>query len=236
MQVEVWSDVLCPFCYIGKRNYEAALQQFAGHNDVEIVWKSFQLDPTIPEGENKMDVYEYLSTRKGISRQQLAQMHQQVTLMAKGAGLDYHLENSIIANSFKAHRVLQFANAKGLGDKAEEVLFYANFTEGKDFGSTEVLVELGQKIGLTEAEVHEALTNDMYAYAVKSDIQEAQQIGVTGVPFFVFNRQQAVSGAQPPRIFLEVLQKTHADWKKHHLNEITDVTSGPSCTTDGDCN
>jgi predicted DsbA family dithiol-disulfide isomerase len=237
MKVEVWSDVMCPFCYIGKRNYETGLQQFADSNDIEIVWKSFQLDPTIPtEALGNSDVYEYLSTRKGISKEQVVKMHAQVTQMAKDAGLDYKLDKTVMVNSFKAHRLIQLAKEKGLGDAAEERLFYANFTEGKDFGNTAVLIELGKEIGLTEADVNEALTNEKYTQQVNEDIQEARAIGVNGVPFFVFNRKYAVSGAQPPEAFLQTLEKSFSEWREANPKSKLEISNGPSCAPDGQCN
>jgi predicted DsbA family dithiol-disulfide isomerase len=140
-------------------------------------------------------------------------MHNQVTEMAKNAGLEYHLDISVMANSFKAHRVVAFAKTKGLGDMAEERLFHATFITGQDFGDSEVLKEIGAEIGLSSEEVDEALTNDLYAYEVTSDINDAREIGVTGVPFFVFDRKYAVSGAQAPQSFLQTIEKAHQEWQ-----------------------
>lgn len=236
MKVEVWSDVMCPFCYIGKRNYEKGLQQFADANDIELVWKSFQLDPGISnDPEDRLDTYDYLSQRKGISRDHVIQMHDQVTRMASNAGLEYHLDKTVMVNSFKAHRFLQLAKEKGLGDEAEEQLFYANFTEGKDFSDTEVLIELGKKIGLSEADVTESLTNEKYVIKVNDDIQDARRIGVTGVPFFVFDNKYAVSGAQPPEAFAQVLEKSYLEWRSANPKIKLEVSEGPSCSPDGEC-
>lgn len=236
MQIEVWSDIMCPFCYIGKRHYEKALSQFAEKENVEIIWKSFQLDSSIPEYfDHKVSVYDYLAKRKGISRVQSEQMHKRVIEMAEAAGLHYDFEKAVVANSFKAHRVIQFAKTKNLGDKIEERLFSAYFTEGKDFSDTNTLIELGKEIGLSEAEVNEALINDEYAYRVKQDIQEAQRIGVNGVPFFVFNRRYAVSGAQPTEVFLETLEKSFAEWRKTNPVSQMEIISGNVCTTEGKC-
>ncbi len=236
MKVEVWSDVMCPFCYIGKRNYEKGLQQFADANDIELVWKSFQLDPGISnDPEDRLDTYDYLSQRKGISRDHVLQMHDQVTRMASNAGLEYHLDKTVMVNSFKAHRFLQFAKEKGLGDEAEEQLFYANFTEGKDFSDTEVLIEIGKRIGLSEADVNESLTNEKYSAKVNDDIQDARKVGVTGVPFFVFNDKYAVSGAQAPEAFAQVMEKSHSEWRSSNPKITLEVSEGPSCTPDGEC-
>jgi predicted DsbA family dithiol-disulfide isomerase len=236
MKVEVWSDIMCPFCYIGKRNYEAALAQFADSARVEIVWKSFQLDPTIPERRDKpTDVYEYLAERKGMSVEQSRQMHERVVQMARQAGLTYNFDKAVVANSFKAHRVIQLAKTKGLGDVAEERLFRAYFTEGQNFGDAAVLTVLGKEIGLTAAEVEEALSDEVYARKVEEDIAEARVIGVNGVPFFVFNRKYAISGAQPPAAFLQTLEKSFAEWAQEHPAPALEVVQGPSCTPEGEC-
>lgn len=214
MKVEVWSDIVCPFCYIGKRNYEAALEQFADSNNVEIEWHSFQLDPTISANtEEKLNVYQYLADRKGISYEESVKMHQAVIQTAKAAGLTYNLDKAIITNSYDAHKMIQLAKTKGLGDVAEERLFLAYFTEGVDVGDPLQLLKLGIEIGLVAEEITAAIESDEYAYKVKQDIQEAQSIGVTGVPFFVFNRKYAISGAQPSSLFLQTLEQSFKEWR-----------------------
>ena len=215
MKVEIWSDVMCPFCYIGKRHLEKALQDFDEKDEIEIIWKSFQLNPDLPEQANPdKNVYQHLAEAKGMSYEQSVEMHKNVAEMAKKAGLDYNFDDAVVANSFKSHRLLQLAKEKGLGDALEERLFSAYFIEGKDTSSNDVLIELGDDIGLTKEEVNEALTNDEYADKVKEDIHESRQIGVSGVPFFVFDRKYAVSGAQPPEAFTQVLEKSVSEWKE----------------------
>ena len=237
MKVEVWSDIICPFCYIGKRQYEAALQQFADSNNVEIIWKSFQLDPSIPDNVEKgLTSVQYLASRKGISAEQVHAMHGQVVQMAKNAGLAYNLDHAVVYNSFKAHRIIQLAKTKGLGDAAEETFFHAHFIQNKDLGDVDILASLGKEIGLSEAEVNDALTNEDYAHKVKQDILEAQQIGVSGVPFFVFNRKYAVSGAQPVGAFLQTLERSFAEWRKDNPVSTLEITGGSVCTPDGECN
>lgn len=221
MKVDVWSDIMCPFCYIGKRHYEAAIKQFSNSDQLEIVWHSFQLDPGIPEQPNNQNVFEYLASRKGITLEQSVKMHERVLEMAENAGLEFNLNKAIVANSFKAHRLIQFAKTKGLGDEAEEKLFSSYFVEGKDLGNPDVLVELGHEIGMTEQDVHEALTNDDYAYSVNQDIREAQNLGIRGVPFFIFNQKYAISGAQPADLFLQTLEKSYAEWR--NLNPYSNL-------------
>jgi len=236
MKVEIWSDIMCPFCYIGKRNYESALSQFEGRNDIETEWRSYQLDPTIPENSPvKENVYQYLASKKGISYEQSAQMHERVILMAKKAGLDYRFDKAIVANSFDAHRMIQLAKTKGLGDAAEERLFRAYFTEGKDFGDHETLIALGKEIGLPEEEIRSALISDHYGEKVEQDIQQAAEIGVQGVPFFVINRKYAVSGAQPPEYFLQALDQSYGEWKKDHSSGILVEGESALCKPGEDC-
>lgn len=234
MKVEIWSDIMCPFCYIGKRNMEAALKQFDEAEQIEIEWKSFQLDPTLPQVATD-NQEEYLSKRKGFPVEQIKGMLENLTQTAKQAGLDYHLENSVIVNSFNAHKLIQFAKTKGLGDQAEERLFYAYFTEAKDIANLEVLTQLGTEIGLDETELQTAFTENQYTEKVNHDIAEAKAIGVTGVPFFVFDRKYAVSGAQPPQAFLETLEQSFGEWKEKKPFKKLNVSEGESCGVDGNC-
>ena len=234
MKIEIWSDVICPFCYIGKRNLETALEQFADQKNIEIVWKSFQLDPTIPEIANESHT-EDLVKRKGMPAEQVQGMLANVTEMAKKVGLDYHLEKSVVVNSQKAHQLIQFAKSKKLGNEAEERLFKAFFTEGKNIADTETLVQLGKDFGLEESEIKANLENEKFKYEIAQDIQEAQKIGVTGVPFFVFDRKYAISGAQPTEAFLETLTKSFNEWRKTNPETKLEVTEGNSCSVDGKC-
>ena len=216
---------MCPFCYIGKRHYEAAIEQFPHRDQIEIVWHSFQLDPTIPmESTKQQNVFQYLADRKGISVEQSLKMYEGVLQMAQNAGLEFNLDKAVVANSFNAHRVIQMAKIKGKGDEAEESLFCAYFIDGKDFGNHAVLTELGKTIGLTDKDIQEALTNDDYAYHVNQDIQEAQNLGIRGVPFFIFNRKYSISGAQPIEVFLKCLEKTYQEWQ--NINPYSNLKLG----------
>ncbi|GAB3982026.1 DsbA family oxidoreductase [Spirosoma terrae] len=207
MEVEIWSDVMCPFCYIGKRKFEQALQQFSHKDQVSIVWKSFQLNPdmkTIPD----KNINEYLAEVKGWSLDQAQQMNDRVTAMASEVGLTYHFDKAVVANSFDAHRLIQLAKTKGLGDAAEERLFRAYFTEGLNTADHATLLELGTEIGLDATDAQSMLQSDEFTEDVQRDVYEAQQVGARGVPFFVFNRRYAVSGAQQPETFLGALNTT----------------------------
>ena len=225
---------MCPFCYIGKRNFETALEQFDDKNKLEVVWKSFQLDPSLPEVQNG-SYTDHLMESKGMGRKQVEGMLDNVTQMAKNVGLEYLFDKSVMVNSFKAHRMLQLAKTRGLGDSAEERLFRAFFTEGKNIADDETLVELGKEVGLNETEIRNSLGDERFSEMVRQDIQEARSIGVTGVPFFVFDRKYAVSGAQPPQAFLQTLEKSFGEWREANPEIKIEVTKGQSCSIDGVC-
>ncbi|OIV40909.1 DsbA family oxidoreductase [Flavobacterium johnsoniae] len=206
MKIEIWSDIMCPFCYIGKRQLETALAEFP-NNDFEIEWKSFQLDPTI-EPQSGKDVYTFLAERKGISVEQSREMHKGVVERAKSVGLDYNFDKAVISNSLTSHRIIHLAKKNNLGDEMEEIFFKAYFTEGRDLNDASTLIELGEKAGLNANEVKEVIENEtLYLSDVKGDIKEAQEIGVQGVPFFVFDRKYAVSGAQPVEAFVQTIKE-----------------------------
>lgn len=207
MKIEIWSDILCPFCYIGKRHFEAALETLDPTIPIEIEWKSFQLDPTIPKMTERVNVYQYLADSKGISLEQSKAMHDNVVEMAKNVGLEYNFSIAVVANSFDAHRLIQYSKTKGLGDEAEEALFAAYFTNGVDISDLNALQEIGTTIGLEPVELKDILHSDAFAYEISQDIQEAQNIGVRGVPFFVIDRKYGLSGAQPIDVFVDALSK-----------------------------
>ena len=213
MKVEVWSDVMCPFCYIGKRKFEQALAQFTEKDKIQLVWKSYQLDPTISDSTEK-DYRKHLQQKKGWGDQQAKDILDNVTQMAAGVGLEYHFEKALVANTFKAHRFAHYAHQYKVQDAAEEALFIAHFVAGKDISDNEALADMGQTIGLDKEDVLRFLTTEEMTEAVKNDIAEAEQIGVSGVPFFVFDRKYAISGAQDEAVFLNTLSQSFAEWQK----------------------
>ncbi len=233
MRVDIWSDVMCPFCYIGKRRFEGALAQFENRDDVEIVWHSFQLDPDVKAQPDK-DVYSWLAERKGQSLDWSRQAHKQVAEMAAGVGLQYNFDKAVIANSFDAHRVTQLAKKYGKGDAMEEQLFKGYFTEGKDIGNHTVLIEMATTIGIDAQETTEVLKNGTYADAVQADIDRAAQIGINGVPFFVINNKYGISGAQATETFTGALNKA---WEEYATEKKLTIIDGDaaSCEPGGDC-
>lgn len=234
MKVEIWSDVMCPFCYIGKRKFETAFAQFPHKDKVQLVWKSFQLSPELKTQPGK-NIHQFLAEHKGISVQEAKGMNDYVTQLAKQVGLTYNFDSSIVANSFNAHRFTHFAKQHNKQNEAEELLFRSYFTDGKNIDDLQTLVALGKEIGLDETALKAALENGSYADDVQADIHEAGQVGVRGVPFFVFDRKYAVSGAQESGAFLGALQKSFDEWQAANPAIKLEVTEGQSCDINGEC-
>lgn len=234
MKIEIWSDVMCPFCYIGKRNFETALAQFPEKEHIEVIWKSFQLDNSIPEVATE-SYHDYLVRSKGMAPAQVKATLANVTKSAKQVGLTYDFDKSIMVNSFNAHRLIQLAKTKGFGNEAEEILFKSFFTDGKNIADITTLTQLGKEIGLDEADIKTAFTDEKYANLVIQDIQEARQVGVRGVPFFVMDRKVAVSGAQPASEFLKNLGSSFDVWRKENPETKLEIIDGKSCTPEGLC-
>ena len=215
IHVEIWSDVMCPFCYIGKRKFEAALAQFPERDRVRVVWRSFQLSPEL-KSEPGQNIHQYLSKHKGIPLEEAERLNDYVTEMAAEVGLTYRFDKAVVANSFHAHRFAHFAKQHGKQNEAEERLFRAYFTEGENLDDYPTLIQLGAEIGLDTDALKAALENGTFTDEVREDIYEAFQFGIRSVPFFVFDRKYAVAGAQDSQVFLQTLEETFAEWKNEN--------------------
>lgn len=233
MQVNIWSDVRCPFCYIGKHKFENALAQFPHKDQIEVIWRSFELDPGL-QTNPELNTVDHLAKIKGISKDEAQQMNQYVAKVAEDVNLQFHFDKAIVANSFNAHRLIQFAKTKNLGGRIEELLFQAHFKEGKNIDDKDTLRQIGLSTGLEEQAIEEALSSDDYAYKVRQDQAKARSFGIQGVPYFIFNDTYAISGAQPTEIFLNALQKSWSAFDKESRQVI--FNEGISCSTDGNCN
>lgn len=233
MTIEIWSDIACPFCYIGKRHMEKALENFENKGEVEIVWKSFQLDPDLVP-ENGKNLYETLAEKKGWSINQTKQITQNVVQLGTAAGLNFNFDNAIPANTFKAHCILQYAKLFGKGHEMKEVLFNAYFVEGKNIADEQLLLQLASSIGLKDADVSVFSDKDLQQ-KIESDIYESRQVGVQGVPFFVVNNRYGISGAQPVSVFSNTLTKAYQEWQKSKPANINMAAEGNVCVPDEGC-
>ncbi|MGL4598637.1 MAG: DsbA family oxidoreductase [Bacteroidia bacterium] len=229
MKVEIWSDVMCPFCYIGKRKFELALEQVATREQVEIEWKSFELNPDLKTAPSK-SLFTHLSESKGWTMEQTQETCAYVTNMAAEVGLKFQFDTAVVANSRMAHRLSHLAKIKGVQNMLEELLFRAYFTESKNTDDIETLVALGKEAGLEENEMRAVLNSDQFLDDVLNDEREAQQLGIRGVPYFVFDRKLAVSGAQAPSVFLKALEQAF------QAKPVVLNTNGEACDVDGNCN
>ncbi|AJH16046.1 DsbA family oxidoreductase [Myroides profundi] len=231
MKVEIWSDIMCPFCYVGKKNFENALVQLPFADKIEVEWKSFQLDPDLPVEGLDMSTKEYLAKRKGMPEQQIQGMLENLKQAGKAVGIEFNQDQSIPVNTIRAHRFVHFAQLQGKGNEAKEVVFKAHFTDGKNVGDIAVLVALAEQIGLNAEEVKAFLATDEQLDEVTADITEARALGISGVPFFVLDRKYGVSGAQPTESFVEAL--TQAFQESQPKFEMKGGSDAGACGPEG---
>lgn len=229
MDIDIWSDIACPWCFIGKRRFERALADFPHRDQVRITWHSFLLDPSLPKHYDGTET-QYLSERKGMPAEQVRRMFDHVAAQAAGEGLRYDFDALVVANSQRAHELLHLAKQHGVADEVKEVLLSAHFEHGRDIGDSAVLAEIGEHAGLDAGEIHEALRTGKFAADVESDIDEARRLGVQGVPFFVFDGRYAVSGAQPPTVFAQALDRA---WQESRPVTLVSGQDAPACGPDG---
>ncbi len=227
MDVEIWSDIACPWCYIGKRRFEAALAQFEHSDDVRVTWRSFELDPSAPR-EREGDRIARLADKYGIPVDRAREMDNAVTEAASGEGLDFHLDSARSGATFDGHRVIHLAGEHGLQDAMKERLLRAYFSEGELIGDTDTLVRLAVEVGLDEDEVRAMLATDRFSEEVRADERLAGQFGISAVPTFVVDRALGASGAHPPEALLGLLEQGWAN-----RSPVSVIAGGESCGVDG---
>ncbi len=232
MQVEIWSDIACPWCYVGKRRFESALAHFAHRDAITVTWRSFELDPHAPRQHDEPQP-ELLARKYRTTVEQARAMNGRMTEAAAGEGLAFRLDDVKVGNTFDAHRLLHLAAQHDRREALAERLFAAYLGEGASLGDTQTLVTLATEVGLDSDEARTMLATEQFADAVRRDEAEAQQIGVTGVPFFVFDRRYGVSGAQSPEVLLGALQQAW-DERAPAMQLVGGDLAGADCT-DGAC-
>ncbi|BBI33984.1 DsbA family oxidoreductase [Cohnella abietis] len=232
MKVEIWSDYVCPFCYIGKRKFEIALERFAHKEQIETVYRSFELDPGA-DPHSGISTASVLASKYGMSMEQAQASALNLTQQASAVGLTFHFEKTVLTNTFDAHRVVHFAAEQGKNKELSERLFKAYFTEGENIGHRDRLAVLAAEVGLDAVKVAEVLESTSFKDSVRGEEQEGSALGIKGVPFYVIDRKYAVSGAQSPEVFLETLNKA---WSEKHPTfiQVNDGDNDASCT-DGYC-
>jgi predicted DsbA family dithiol-disulfide isomerase len=231
VKVEIWSDVVCPWCYVGKRRFEAALGRFPNRDAVEVTWRAFELDPSAPLRRER-DYPHHLAAKYGVSLAEARAMIDRMTETAAGVGLTLRFDIAQPGNTFDAHRLTHLARERGRQDAVVERLLSATFTDGQAIGERDVLVKLAGEAGLDPGEVAEVLASDAYASAVRADEHEAAALGIHAVPFFVIDRTYGVSGAQPPDVLLGVLERAWADAHRPLVMSGSGEAPAPGCEDD----
>jgi len=225
MKVEIFSDVVCPWCAIGKRRLDTALENFAHRDEVEVVWRAFELDPGAPalaEG----DLASHLAAKYGMTKEQAVVSQQRLTASAAEEGLEFHFDKAQRANTFDAHRLLHYALEVGRQDALKERLFLAYFRDGEAISDSDSLVRLAEEVGLDGSEVKEILGSDRYVDEVRADEADARALGISGVPFFVIDRRFGISGAQSPESILHVLDDA---WGDSHPGLVISADTAAQC-------
>jgi predicted DsbA family dithiol-disulfide isomerase len=229
VNIEIWSDIACPWCYVGKRRFEAALAEFEHRDDVEVTWRSFELDPDAP-AEREGDRAERLASKYGMTVQRARELEAQMTETAAADGLDFRFDIARSGSTFDAHRVVHLGSEHDLQDAVKERLLKAYFSEGELMSDHETLVRLAVDAGLPEDEVRELLASDRYADEVRDDERTATQFGISAVPTFVVDRALGASGAQPPEAMLELLRQ---GWSRRSPVSVISGGDGEACGVDG---
>lgn len=233
LTVQVWSDVACPWCYVGKRRLEAALARFPHRDEVEVVWRAFELDPSAKTVQDAVPHDERLARKYGMALPEARARIKQLQDVAAKDGLDLRFDRVRSTNTLDAHRVIRLGAEHGIQDAVKERLMRAYFTEGEALGDRETLVRLGAEAGLDAAEVRTMLASDAETAEVRADEREARELGISGVPFFVLDGRVGVSGAQSADVLLRALQKTWNELAPQREPSAADATEGATCGPDG---
>lgn len=238
MTVEIWSDIACPYCYIGKRKFEKALAQFEHRDEIKLEWHSYELNPDLPKKALDMSFAEYFSKENGASAEDVKAFCLKLTSLAKEQGLDFNFDNLIVANTSDALRLVKLANESGLADEAEEALFDAYFVKSKDISDRAILVELGVKIGLNEASIVKMLDSDKYLEQIEKDIDYSENgLNLEYIPFYYFNNKDIIQGSMEIEDYIDMLNKAYTEWKEHGVGQGDGEkrSGGRSCSADGVC-
>ena len=212
MKIEIWSDIACPFCYLGKREFELALEKFSSKDEIEVVWRSFQLSPSI-QTNTEISIYDHLQNEKGIAEEHARKMTAGISARGKSVGITYNFDQSVVSNTLKAHMLLHFAQKYGLQNSVKERLLQLHFTEGANVDDDKVLFEICEEFEMQTKDFEQILGSKSLFNEVRADIEQARIYGISGVPFFVFDQKYAISGAQENSVFQQTIQQVFEEWK-----------------------
>ena len=233
MKIDIWSDIRCPFCYIGKKNLEKAMEHFPEREKIEIIWHSFQLDAELVT-QPEMDSLQYFSDRKGVSLEKAKEAYENMQQIGLNAGIKFNFEHQKVANTYRGHLLLKLAEEKNIANEAEEALFMAQFIEGKNIDDEAVLIQIGEKLSLKAEDIKAGFASEKFKLGVEKDVKKSRELGISGVPFFVFNDKYGVSGAQPPAVLQQVLEKAWSEFQEGDKG-LQIIRGGESCDVEGNC-
>lgn len=238
MKVEIWSDIACPYCYIGKRKFENALAKFPHANEIELVWHSYELNPDLPKRPLGQSYYEYFAGLHGSSIEEVKADLQGLVDLAKEVGLDYHFEKLVVANTSDALRLVKLAKKHKLADETEEVLFKAYFVDGEDISDRVTLVRLGTSVGIPEDEIMTLLNGDEFVIDIEADIRFSEdELDLEYIPFYLFNGKDIIQGSLAEEEYLDVLHNSYNFWKENGVSKGGggERHKGRACSPDGTC-
>lgn len=239
MKLEIWSDIACPYCYIGKRKLDRALADFPHAEEIELIWHSYELNPMLPNGNSGKTYYQHLSELRGITEMEAREDFEEVLLLAQQEGLEYNPEHIVFTNTLKALRLAKLASKYNLATEAEEALFHAYFVAGKDVSDTDTLIEIACKVGINESDVMRCLNTPEYSEEVQNDFKYADQVlNLEYIPFYLLNDKHTIQGSVAVEDYLNVLHKAYSDWKENGVSDGKNkekVVKGKSCSIDGTC-
>lgn len=237
MKIDIWSDIACPYCYIGKRKLEQALSAFAHSDEIELEWHSYELSPELPKKALSISFYDYFAEQHGCSREDAVKSVESVVKLADEVGLTYNFDKLVVANTSDALRLIKLSKKYDLADQAEEILFKAYFTEGKDVSDVAILIESGISIGLAEKEIRSMLEGNEYLDEIKNDIRYSEdQLDLQYIPFYQFNNKDIIQGSLSVDEYSTILENSYNYWKEHGVStESGDRFKGRACSADGMC-
>lgn len=237
MKIEIWSDIACPYCYIGKRKMEKALSQFSHTDEIELVWHSYELNPALPKKAGSISYYDYIAKLHESTVDEAKEDLKSLKELAESVGLVYNFDKLVVANTSDALRLIKLAKKKNLADQAEEVFFKAYFTDGKDISDRSTLIALGKEAGLLENDITDLLDSDEFLSEIESDIRHSEDdLDLEYIPFYLFNNKDVIQGSLADEEYLSVLDKAYKDWKANGVSTAKgDRFKGRACSADGVC-
>lgn len=233
MKIEIWSDVVCPFCYISKKNFEKALSKFEHKNRIDVIWRSYELYPGMITNPKKT-YYEYLAERDEITVEEVELLYDFVLEMAQDSGLELNLEKTLMLNTKKAHQLIQVAKTQNLSSEVGEQLFQACFVESKNIDDIEILQQIADKTGIVYTNFGTLLSSKEIINAFSLDIERSANKEINSVPYFLLNDNVAINGAQDEKVFADMLEKAWKNFELDNQGEFENIT-GQSCSMDGNC-